>query len=136
MQQCCLEEQSIQIPIKRIHMYEKFHMKLISLPTFLSRLLKSLLWVLLLISIALWIGMLGYHVYEQIPWVDAFVNASMILSGMGPVSTLATEAGKIFAGFYALFSGLFFILTMSIILSPMAHRLFHQLHIALKTDKA
>jgi len=117
-------------------MYEKFHMKLISLPTFLSRLLKSLLWVLLLISIALWIGMLGYHVYEQIPWVDAFVNASMILSGMGPVSTLATEAGKIFAGFYALFSGLFFILTMSIILSPMAHRLFHQLHIALKTDKA
>ena len=58
------------------------------------------------IAVALGIGMTGYHFFEKLPWIDAFVNAAMILSGMGPVATLQTDGGKIFAGCYALFSGL------------------------------
>jgi hypothetical protein len=73
---------------------------------FLIHLTRNVLIGCLSISIALYIGMLGYHVYEHMNWVDAFANAAMILSGMGPLTPLVTTAGKIFAGCYALFSGL------------------------------
>jgi hypothetical protein len=117
-------------------MFHKFHGPLLPFSIFLLHLLRSILMGLVLITLALLMGMLGYHGYENMSWVDAFVNAAMILSGMGPVSTLMTDGGKIFAGFYALFSGLFFILILGIILSPVAHRLFHQLHIALSQKKS
>lgn len=81
------------------------------------------------VILALTIGMLGYHYFEQMNWVDAFLNASMILSGMGPVQPLATIHGKIFAGFYALFSGLTFILIIGIIFAPVIHYFFHKMHI-------
>ncbi len=87
---------------------------------------------LCLIVIALYIGMLGYHFYEHMSWVDAFVNASMILSGMGPMGPLATTNGKIFAGFYALFSGLAFIAIMAIVFSPIIQRFFRQIHLESK----
>lgn len=98
---------------------------------FLVHVLQSLAIGALLIIIALFIGMCGYRGYENMSWVDAFVNASMILSGMGPVSSLNTEAGKIFAGCYALFSGLFFILIMGIVFAPVIHRFLHQFHLKL-----
>ena len=78
---------------------------------------------------ALTLGMIGYHSFEKMSWVDAFVNASMILSGMGPVSPLQTEAGKIFAGCYALFSGIAFITIMAIIFAPVVHRFLHKFHL-------
>ncbi len=83
----------------------------------------------LLILISLYIGMLGYHEYEQMNWIDSFANASMILSGMGPLQPLHTDAGRIFAGFYALFSGLLFILIVGIIFAPVAHWFFRKIHL-------
>ena len=84
---------------------------------------------LLFIFIALLGGMWGYHAFESMPWVDAFLNASMILSGMGPAGTMATSAGKIFAGCYALFSGLVFIAIAVIIFSPIIHQFFRRIHV-------
>ncbi len=81
------------------------------------------------IAIALFGGMLGYHSFEHLSWVDSFVNAAMILSGMGPVDTLKTSAGKIFAGCYALFSGLAFITIIALILSPILHRFLIRAHL-------
>jgi hypothetical protein len=83
----------------------------------------------LLVAVALGIGMAGYHFFEQMGWVDAFENAAMILSGMGPVSMLQTEAGKIFAGCYALFSGLLLITVTGIVLAPVVHRALHKFHL-------
>lgn len=84
---------------------------------------------LLFIGIALFFGMLGYHFFESMSWVDAFLNASMILSGMGPANTMMTSGGKIFAGCYALFSGLVFIAISVIIFSPIIHRFFRRIHL-------
>src|ERR1700679_2355983 len=77
------------------------------------------------IVVALGLGMAGYHFFEKLPWVDAFVNAAMILSGMGPVATLQTDAGKIFAGCYALFSGVVFLVLIAIIISLLFPAFFH-----------
>jgi hypothetical protein len=82
-----------------------------------------------LVAVALGIGMAGYHFIERLGWVDAFENAAMILSGMGPVATLQTDAGKIFAGCYALFSGLMLITVTGIVLAPVAHRALHKFHL-------
>ena len=86
-----------------------------------------------LIAAALFIGMLGYHELEGMSWTDAFLNASMILSGMGPASPLLTTAGKLFAGFYALFSGLAFIAIVVIMLSPVIHKFFRKIHMESNT---
>lgn len=83
-----------------------------------------------LLAAALFAGMLGYHVTEHLSWIDSFVNAAMILSGMGPVTTMETSAGKLFAGCYALFSGLAFITIVGVILAPFVHRVFHRCHLA------
>lgn len=82
-----------------------------------------------LIVIALFIGMVGYHFFEDMPWIDAFLNASMILSGMGPAHTMNTTGGKLFAGCYALFSGLAFIAIVVIMLSPIIHKFFRKIHL-------
>jgi len=100
----------------------KFHIHLI----------RNLIFGFFLILMALYVGMLGYHFFEKMSWVDAFVNAAMILSGMGPVTTLATSGGKIFAGCYALFSGLAFIVIIAIVFSPIIRRFFHQIHLESK----
>jgi hypothetical protein len=84
---------------------------------------------LAVIVVSLGIGMAGYHIFEKLPWVDAFVNAAMILSGMGPVATLQTDGGKIFAGCYALFSGLTLIAILGIIFAPVVHRALHKFHL-------
>ena len=84
---------------------------------------------LIFIGIALFIGMLGYHVFEHMSWIDSFANASMILSGMGPLGTLTTTAGKIFAGCYALFSGLAFIAIIALVFTPIIHKFFTKIHL-------
>jgi hypothetical protein len=96
---------------------------------FYLRVAKFFLLSQLLVAVALGIGMAGYHFIEKLCWVDAFLNAAMILSGMGPVATLQTNAGKIFAGCYALFSGLMFISVAGIILAPIIHRGLHKFHL-------
>ncbi|MCE9632199.1 MAG: hypothetical protein K8S94_15980 [Planctomycetia bacterium] len=78
---------------------------------------------------ALGIGVLGYHYLGDLPWIDALVNASMILGGMGPVDPITSHVGKLFASAYALFSGLLFIGAASLVLTPFVHRIMHKLHI-------
>jgi hypothetical protein len=82
-----------------------------------------------LVAVALGMGMIGYRFLEGMSWTDSFLNASMILGGMGPVNGLQTEAGKIFAGGYALFSGLIFLVAVGIVFAPLFHRLLHRFHI-------
>jgi hypothetical protein len=96
---------------------------------FYAHLLRNTSIGFMIIIAALFVGMLGYHELENIPWVDSFLNASMILGGMGPVNTLHTQAGKLFAGFYALFSGLGFIAIVAIMLSPVVHRMLRKIHL-------
>jgi len=80
----------------------------------------------------LFIGIAGYHWIAGLSWVDALLNASMILGGMGPVNTLTSVNAKIFASAYALFSGLMFIAVMGIVFSPIVHRMLHKFHIDYK----
>jgi hypothetical protein len=96
---------------------------------FVAHLLKNAVIGLLLIAVSLAAGMSGYHYLEGMSWMDAYLNASMILSGMGPVEPLKTEWGKFFAGSYALFSGIFFLVIAALVLSPIARRLFHKIHL-------
>ena len=81
------------------------------------------------IAVALSIGVIGYHLFAGFGWIDAFLNASMILGGMGPVGELRGDGAKIFASLYALFSGLFFIAMLGLLLAPFLHRLAHRLHV-------
>ena len=81
------------------------------------------------IALALGIGVFGYHHFGGLPWIDALVNASMILGGMGPVDPITSHAGKLFASAYALFSGLLFIGAASLVLTPFVHRIMHKLHL-------
>lgn len=82
------------------------------------------------------IGLLGYHYTAGIPWLDALHNASMILSGMGPVVEIKTTSGKWFSSFYALFSGVIFITNIGIILAPAIHRFFHRMHVQTEKGKS
>jgi hypothetical protein len=89
---------------------------------------------LLLVFISWGIGILGYHVFEGFSWIDSTLNAAMILGGMGPVDTLHTDTGKLFASFYALFSGIVFLVAVGVLIAPILHRLLHQFH--LQAEKA
>ena len=88
----------------------------------------------LFISLGLVLGILGYHWAAGLSWLDALVEASMILSGMGPISPLSTTGAKIFASLYALFSGLIFVIAMGIVLSPLIYSLLSQLQVNLQTE--
>jgi len=98
-------------------------------------LLRQLIYILVAFGIiigSVMLGMLGYHYFENMPWVDALLNASMILGGMGPVNTLRTEAGKLFASFYALYSGIIFLVVVGVIFVPLYHRFLHRFHLELE----
>ena len=96
---------------------------------FLRRVLGHSLVALALMFVSLGLGILGYRLTEGMSWIDALVNASMILGGMGPVNELHTDGGKLFASFYALFSGAVFLIVAGIVVAPLAHRLLHRLHL-------
>ena len=86
----------------------------------------------LIVIVSLGIGILGYHFFESLNWTDSLLNASMILAGMGPVHEVNTEAGKIFASFYALFSGIIFLVIAGVLFTPIYHRFIHKFHLELK----
>jgi hypothetical protein len=110
-------------------MYEHRKQKLAPLPVFYGRVFRHITIALLVMAFCLSIGILGYHYTANIPWLDALHNASMILSGMGPVVEIKSIGGKWFSSFYALFSGIVFITNIGIILAPALHRIFHRLHL-------
>ena len=110
-------------------MYEHRNEPLLPLSTFLRRLAGHVGIAVGMIAGSLVIGILGYHLFEGLAWVDALLNASMILGGMGPVDAIHTDAGKLFASFYALYSGIVFLLTVGIIVAPVFHRILHHFHL-------
>jgi hypothetical protein len=109
-------------------MYEHRRHPPLSRQRFAWRLLRHFALAALLLAASLWLGMLGYAHYEHLAWRDAFLNASMLLGGMGPVNNPVTPGGKLFAGWYALYAGLVFIVTASIIVAPVLHRMLHLFH--------
>ena len=110
-------------------MYETRYEKLLPAREFAMRVFQQGGIVVVTVAVALTIGVLGYHFFSGLPWLDALLDASMILGGMGPVNSIVTPAAKLFASFYALFSGLFFIATTGILLAPFLHRFLHKFHL-------
>ena len=110
-------------------MFERKNEKLAPLSVFVRRMAASALMAGILIAAALCIGITGYHWIAGFGWVDSFLEASMILGGMGPVNQLSTNGAKMFASCYALFSGLVFIAVLGIVLAPATHRMLHKFHI-------
>lgn len=110
-------------------MFEHHTKPLLPRKIFYRRVVRNAFFGAIFIAVSLSIGMAGYHHFEKMPWLDAFVNASMLLSGMGPVGTLQTDAGKMFAGCYALFSGLALVAIVGIIFAPIIHRFLHKFHL-------
>lgn len=109
--------------------YEHRSEPLLARPQFMRRLAGHGLLALGVVGGSLGLGVLGYHLLEGLSWLDSLLNASMILGGMGPVDRLHTAAGKMFASFYAHFSGMIFLVAAGILIAPWAHRLLHRLHL-------
>ena len=115
--------------------YERASDPVLSLHEFRMRLARSAGVALVLIGVSLFVGMLGYRVLVRLSWADSFLDASMILGGMGPIHTPETTGGKVFAGTYALYSGLVVIAVAGVLLAPVAHRMLHKFHVASDSDK-
>jgi hypothetical protein len=109
-------------------MYETKKHQPLTKRQFLMRMANHLAAALILMIASILFGMSGYMFFEHLSWIDAFLNASMLLGGMGPVNSPVTEGGKLFAGFYALYAGLVFIVSAAIILTPVMHRILHRFH--------
>ena len=103
--------------------------QLASTRDFLKRMLRFAALATGIILVSLGIGILGYHYFEGLSWIDSLLNASMILGGMGPVAPLQTTAGKLFASFYALFSGMVFLVAVGVLIAPIFHRFLHHFHL-------
>lgn len=110
-------------------MYESRKQPVLTRARFARRLLGHAMMAIGLVSASLVLGMSGYVFFEHLSWIDAFLNASMLLGGMGPVNPPQTPAGKLFAGFYALYAGLVFIVTAALMFTPVLHRVLHRLHL-------
>ena len=111
-------------------MYEHHRQPLASRKVFASRLMRNGVIGLAIVFFSLIIGMLGYHFIENLSWLDSLRNASMILSGMGPVNPVQTDAGKLFASFYALYSGVVPLAAAGVLAAPIFHRFLHRFHLA------
>jgi hypothetical protein len=116
------------------YQYETARDLVIPFSRFLFRLANNMRAVLGLVCLSLAAGVLGYHVFEGLSWLDALLNASMILGGMGPVDTLHTVGGKLFASVYAIYSGLFLIAVTGFIMAPVFHRVLHKFHVRDEED--
>jgi hypothetical protein len=110
-------------------MFEHRTKPLLPRKIFVLRVLRSLTIALGVIGVSLALGIIGYHFCAGLSWVDALLNAAMILTGMGPVNELHTTGAKLFASFYALFSGVVFITAVALLLAPVIHRFFHKFHL-------
>ncbi len=113
-------------------MFEHRHEPLLPRRDYYRRVAQHGLIATVLLATGLLIGMAGYHFTERLAWIDAFANAAMILSGMGPVDPIKTSAGKLFAGFYAIFSGVAFLTTVAVLIAPVVHRALHRFHLETK----
>jgi len=113
----------------RLFRFEHRSKPIASHAVFVGRLVRSVVAAFFLIAIALAIGMVGYMATEQMSALNAFLNAAMLLGGMGPVDALHTDGGKLFAGTYALFCGLLIVIASGVILAPILHRVLHALHV-------
>ena len=109
--------------------FEKNGERLATWPRFARRMAISLIITLTIVTVALMAGVLGYHAIAKLSWVDSLLNASMILTGMGPVDPMKDTASKLFASAYALFSGVVFLSAVGVVLSPILHRIIHAFHI-------
>ena len=116
-------------------MYEHRTKPLISRGAFFRRLLAHGGFAFTLIFASLLVGVLGYHVLGELPWIDAILNASMILGGMGPVDNLDNDASKLFAAAYALYSGLVLLISLGILFAPIMHRILHRFHLESDDDE-
>src|SRR5258706_15988355 len=103
-------------------MFEHHRQPLLSRREFIRRVVRYTAAALVLVAVSWLIGIAGYRVFEGMSWIDATLNAAMILGGMGPVNPLTTDAGKLFASFYALFSGIVFLVSVAVLLAPLLHR--------------
>ena len=101
---------------------------------FVTRVVSSFLIAFAVVGVSLSLGTMGYHVFGELEWIDALLNAAMILAGMGPVDPMKSVEGKIFATFYCLFSGIVFLTLLAIILTPIYHRFLHSFHLAEADD--
>lgn len=113
-------------------MFEHRSARLAPQSVFARRVLRYSLITTGIILFSLGIGMLGYHYLESLSWIDSLLNASMILGGMGPVTTLQTNGGKVFASFYALYSGIVLLASVGVLAAPIFHRLLHRFHLELE----
>lgn len=109
-------------------MYERRSDPLLPHPLFLRRLALHLLWAGGLVLVSLCIGTLGYHALGRTRWIDAFLNAAMLIGGMGQVGEVSTAAGKVFASLFALYAGLVMITVTTLLTAPVLHRILHTLH--------
>jgi hypothetical protein len=103
---------------------------------FLRRLAKHFGWTLLIVGFSLAMGSCGYHYIAGLSWIDSFHNASMILTGMGPLNPMPSTPAKLFSSFYALYSGIAFLTMVATLLAPVAHRLLHRLHLEEEEDES
>lgn len=118
-----------------MNLYERRNERLLPPRQFAWRVLRHFAVGFATVAAALFIGVAGYHWLAHLRWVDALVNASMILGGMGPIDLLPNDASKIFASIYALFSGLVFIALLGVILAPFLHRLIHGFHLTQEAEE-
>lgn len=115
-------------------MFEHKSEALLTRSAFLGRMARSGAVVLGIIAFSLLSGSAGYHYFGALPWIDALLNASMILTGMGPVDPLKTNSAKLFATFYSLYSGVAFLTMMAVLVAPLLHRFLHKFHLEVSED--
>jgi len=116
-------------------MFEHKDDPLLCRPRFYGRLAWAFGVSLLIVAVSLLLGTIGYHYLAALPWIDALQNSAMILTGMGPVNPMPTTPAKIFATFYALYSGVAFLSMMAVLLAPVIHRAMHKFHLDLDDDE-
>jgi len=110
-------------------LYEARHQPLLPRAIFLRRVATHFGLAAAVLAVSLAGGMLGYRAFEGLSWLDGFLNSAMLLGGMGPVNPPLTAAGKLFAGIYALYAGLVFIVTAALVITPILHRVLHRFHL-------
>jgi hypothetical protein len=115
-------------------MYEHKSKPLLTRRAFYVRMVRSMAAVAGIIVFSLLLGSAGYHYFGKLPWIDALLNASMILTGMGPVDPLKTNSAKLFATFYSLYSGVAFLTMMALLVAPLLHRFLHKFHLEVSED--
>jgi hypothetical protein len=114
---------------RHLFSYETRSERLLDPNHFVRRMLGHLGIATALVAFSLLMGMIGYVYFESLSWTDAFLNAAMLLGGMGPVNAPMTEGGKLFAGWYALYAGLIFLIVAGVLGAPVVHRVLHRFHL-------